>query len=117
MDRPKEQNVARFERGDSFQPRHRQLDNPQLADKMLRRSVTRSDIDAVLAHNEIVEVYEHHDRVRYVLLGEVAGRPLHVVVAEDDVINATVVLSVHEPDEEHGWDPTTGFRSRKEGER
>lgn len=109
--------VAEFERGDLFEPRPRQLDSPQLADKMLRRSVTRADLDLVLSHNEIVEVYEHHGRVRYVLLGDVDGRPLHVVVAEDDVVDATVVLSVYEPDAEHGWDPSTGFRSRKEGGR
>lgn len=107
--------MVKFERGDSFQPRSRQLDSPQLADKMFRRSVSRADIDAVLARNEIIEVYEHHGRVRCVLLGEVGGRALHVVVAEDDVIDATVVLSVYEPDEDHGWDPSTGFRSRKEG--
>lgn len=109
--------MAEFERGESFEPRPRQLDNPQLADKMLRRSVTRVDLSEVLIRNEIVEVYEHHSRVRYVLLGEVDGRPLHVVVAEDDVIDATVVLSVYEPHEDHGWDPSTGFRSRKEGGR
>lgn len=107
--------MARFERGGAFQLRRRQLDSPQLTDKMLRRSVTRADLNAVLAHNEIVEVYEQHGRVRYVLLGVVDGRPLHIVIAEDDVIDATVVLSVYEPDEEHGWDPGTGFRSRKEG--
>lgn len=110
-------NAAEFERGDSFEPRPRQLDNPQLAVKMLRRSVTRADLNEVLIRNEIVELYEHHSRVRYVLLGEVDGRPLHVVVAEDDVVDATVVLSVYEPDEDHGWDPSTGFRSRKEGRR
>lgn len=109
--------MAKYERGDSFAPRRRQLESPQLADKMLRRSVSRSDLDAVLAGNEIVDVYEQHDRVRYVLLGEVDGRSLHVVVAEDDVVDATVVLSVYEPDEEHGWDPGAGFRSRKEGGR
>jgi hypothetical protein len=49
-----------------------------------------------------------------VLLGDAGGRALHVVVAEDDVIDATVVLSVYRPDEEHGWDAETGFRTRKE---
>lgn len=51
--------------------------------------------------------------VRYVLLGEVERRPLHVVVAEDDVSNATVVRSVYELDAAFGWDPATGFRTRK----
>lgn len=38
-------------------------------------------------------------------------------IAEDDVVDATVVLSVYEPDEDHGWDAEAGFRSRKEGGR
>lgn len=109
--------MARFERGDSFKLGRRRLESPQLADKMLRRSVSRSEVDATLADNEIVDVYEQHGRVRYVLLGAIDGRALHVVVAEDDVIDATVVVSVYEPDEDHGWDPGTGFRSRKEGGR
>lgn len=68
----------------------------------------------MLEDNEVVEIYEHDDRVRYVLLGHVAQRPLHVVVAQDDIVGASVVLSVYEPDEAHGWDPDTGFRRRKE---
>jgi hypothetical protein len=48
-----------------------------------------------------------------VLLGHVEERPLHLVVAEDDVMDATVVLSVYEPDEDHGWDAASGFRQRK----
>jgi hypothetical protein len=88
-----------------------------LVDKMIRRAITRVEIATVLSDNEVIEVYEHEGRVRYVILGEVQGRPLHVVVAEDDVIEATVVLSVYEPEEAFGWDPATGFRTRKEGRR
>lgn len=107
--------MAEFGIGERFQSRHRRLDAPALADKLLRRRVARSDVDVVLDDNEVVEVYEHDDRVRYVLLGHAAERPLHVVVAQDDIIGATVVLSVYEPDEAHGWDPRTGFRERMEG--
>jgi hypothetical protein len=62
----------------------------------------------------LAERDEHEDRVRYVLLGVVQDRPLHAVVAEDDILDGTVVLSVFEPGEEHGWDSSTGFRTRKE---
>lgn len=109
--------MATYSIGDRFTARRRRLDAPALADKMIRRSITRAAIEAVLSHNEVIEVYEHEDRKRYVLLGEVDQRPLHVVVAEDDVIDATVVVSVYEPDEAYGWDPTTGFRTRKEDRR
>lgn len=106
--------MAEFDVGDRFRPRERRLDSPALADKMVRRSISRRDIDAVLTDNEIIEVYEHDDRVRYVLLGQVVHRPLHVVVAQDDIIYATVVISVYEPDEAHGWNAGSGFRDRKE---
>lgn len=106
--------MAEFAVGETYRPRQRRLDNPALADKMVRRSITRDEIDAVLSDNEIIEVYEHRDRVRYVLLGNVRGRPLHVVVAEDDIVGVSVILSVYQPDEAHGWDPATGFRRREE---
>jgi hypothetical protein len=109
--------VATYRIGDRFAARRRRLENPALADKMVRRSVSRGELEAVLADNEVVEVYEHDDRVRYVLLGHVNERWLHVVVAEDDVTDASVVLSVYEPDASHGWDPATGFRTRKEDRR
>lgn len=107
--------MATYSVGDRFIARTRRLDAPALADKMIRRSITRVEIEEMLGDNEVIEVYEHEDRVRYVLLGEVEHRLLHLVIAEDDVINATVVLSAYEPDEAYGWDPATGFRTRKEG--
>jgi hypothetical protein len=106
--------VAEFELGGRFQPRPRMLDAPALADKMVRRGIRRREIDRVLDDNEIIEIYEHDDRVRYVLLAHPAQRPLYVVVAQDDIIDATVVISVYEPDEAHGWEPASGFRDRKE---
>ena len=109
--------MATYDIGETFAPRARQLENPALADKMLGRSISRVELQAALANNEIIEVYEHDNRVRYVLLGMVGGRSLHVVVAEDDVVDATVVLSVYKPDAAHGWDPATGYRTRTEGER
>ncbi len=106
--------VPEFDIGDRFRPRERRLDNPALADKMVRRNISRREIEAVLADNEIIEACEHDDRVRYILLGNVDQRPLHVVVGQDDVIDATVVISLYEADEAHGWDPESGFRRRKE---
>lgn len=109
--------MATFGVGDRFVPRGRLLDSPALADKMVLRTIARREVASVLKDNEIIEVYDHESRVRYVLLGELDGRLLHVVVAEDDIMNATVVISVYEPDEPHGWDPAGGFRARKEDRR
>lgn len=86
--------MTRYKVGEVFAARTRRLESPTLADKMVRRAVTRQQVEAVLLDNEIIEVYEHEDRVRCVLLRRVSGRPLHVVVADDDIMDATVVLSV-----------------------
>ncbi len=40
--------------------------------------------------------------------------PERVWVPERVVTAATVVLSVYQPDDEHGWDAGSGFRRRKE---
>jgi hypothetical protein len=39
------------------------------------------------------------------LLGVVAARPLIAVVADDEISDATVLISVYEPDQDHGWTP------------
>lgn len=81
---------------------------------MVRRSISRREIDAVLVDNEIIEVYEHDDRVRYVLLRHVGQRPLHVVVGQDDRRHHQGNRRSTRPDEAHGWDREGGFRDRKE---
>lgn len=42
---------------------------------------------------------------RYVLLGRGVARPLLLVVADDVLDDATVLVSAYEPDAEHGWTP------------
>lgn len=71
--------------------------------KMAARSITEAEVRAVLAENVIVDIVQERDR--YILLGQVAGRPLIAVVADDVLDDATVLISVYEPDEEHGWTP------------
>ena len=56
--------MANYDIGETFVARDRLLDNPVLADKMVRRSISRLEINAVLSRNEIIETYEHGDRVR-----------------------------------------------------
>lgn len=53
----------------------------------------------------MIDVVE--ERQRYVLLGRVKGRALIAVVADDELDDATVLVSVYEPDEEHGWTTAT----------
>lgn len=85
---------------------------------MAARSISAVEVQTILADNVIVQVVDH--RARFVLLGIVAARPLVVVLADDEITDATVLISVYEPDEEHGWTPQTirailGDDRREEG--
>jgi hypothetical protein len=72
---------------------------------MAARAIGAVEVQAILAENVIIQVVDH--RARFVLLGIVAARPLIAVVADDEITDATVLVSVYEPDEEHGWTPQT----------
>ena len=103
--------------GDRFVPRRPLRLGRDAPAKMAARSISAVEVQAILADNVIVQVIDH--RARFVLLG-VAARPLVAVVADDEINDATVLISVYEPDEEHGWTPQTirailGDDRRKEG--
>jgi hypothetical protein len=70
---------------------------------MAARSISAVEVQAILADNMITQVVHH--RSRFVLLGGVGARPLIAVVADDEITDATVLISVYEPDEEYGWTP------------
>jgi hypothetical protein len=69
--------------------------------KLVARRISEDEVRALLDDHVIVDVIE--DRDRYVLLGRVDGRPLIAVVADDELDEATVLVSVYEPDAGHGW--------------
>lgn len=69
--------------------------------KLAERRVSETEVRALLDDHVIIDVIEN--RNRYVLLGRVEGRPLIAVVADDELDDATVLVSVYEPDAEHGW--------------
>jgi len=81
---------------------------------MVRRRVSVGEVQAALADSEVFEVIA--DRQRYGLLAVVGGRPLHLWVADDEIIGETVLVSVYEPDEVHGWSAASGWRRRIEQE-
>jgi hypothetical protein len=69
--------------------------------KMAARDIRPDEVRALLDDHVIVDVVA--DRDRYVILGRVAGRPLIAVLADDELDDATVLVSVYEPDAAHGW--------------
>ena len=69
--------------------------------KLAARRMSEDEVRALLEDHVIIDVVE--ERNRCVLLGRVEGRALVAVVADDDLDDATVLVSAYEPDAEHGW--------------
>lgn len=46
---------------------------------------------------------DHRDRI--LLLGQIVDQPLIVVIADNEIVDATVLFSPDEPDEEREWRP------------
>lgn len=80
--------------------------------RMFQRAISAADAEAVLATGETIETYP--DDIPYpsrLVLGWLAGRPLHVVAADNTVTDETIVITVYEPDAEL-WE--LGFRRRRQ---
>ncbi len=69
--------------------------------KLAARNISESEVRALLEDHVIIDVIEERDR--YVLLGRVEGRALIAIVADDELDDATILISVYQPDAEHGW--------------
>ena len=81
-------------------------------ERMFQRAISAADVEAVLTTGETIETYP--DDTPYpsrLVLGWLAGRPLHVVAADNTDADETIVITVYEPDAEL-WEP--GFRRRRE---
>lgn len=78
---------------------------------MFGRAVTVADIRHIVETGEVID--DRPDDLPYpsrLVLSFVRGRPLHVVLAEDDAEATTIIVTVYEPD------PTLwrhGFKRRR----
>lgn len=78
---------------------------------MAERGISLDDIRQVLESGEVIESYPG-DRPypSRLILGYAGDRPLHVVAAEADDLNRTIIVTVYEPDPAL-WEPE--FRQRR----
>ncbi len=80
--------------------------------RMAQRGISPADIRHVLEECLVLEEYQ--DDKPYpscLVLGWIAKRPLHVVIAEDAASKETIVITVYEPDTDK-WMP--GFMRRRQ---
>ena len=79
--------------------------------RMAQRQITLDDVRTVLQKGEQIE--EYPTAVPYpsgLFLGFSASRPIHVVAADNDDQQETIVITVYEPDPSR-WEPD--FRTRR----
>lgn len=80
------------------------------AKRMFERGISVDDVLQVLESGEVIEDYPNDfPYPSKLLLAQLAGRFLHVVVAENVTDNETIVVTLYEPDPTK-WD--SEFRRR-----
>jgi hypothetical protein len=80
-------------------------------ERMFQRRIGEEDVRRVLESGETIEDYpEDKPHPSRLVLGWCAGRPVHVVAAENTGSEETFVITVYEPIPDL-WEP--GFRRRR----
>ena len=80
--------------------------------RMFERRIGVENVRQVLETGEMIEDYsEEMPAPGGLMSGKRGGRPVHVVMAENEKDGELVVITVYEPDTSQ-WKP--GFRSRRE---
>ena len=66
---------------------------------MFRRKITVEDVQAVLASGRSIETYPNDQPYpSRLVLGWRGSRPIHLVVADNEMEQETVIITVYEPD-------------------
>ena len=79
--------------------------------RMFDRHIAVKDVRDVLETGELIECYADDEPYpSYLVLGFAGPRPIHVVAANDDREERTVVITVYEPTPDQ-WDST--FKRRR----
>lgn len=80
--------------------------------RMFERAITKEDVRQALATGKTIEAYpEDPPYPSRLVLGWVGTRPIHVVVADNQVQQETIVITVYEPDVAK-WE--AGFERRRQ---
>lgn len=71
-------------------------------ERMLERSISRSQVFETLLHGELIEAYPNaHPWPSALFYGRCGSRVIHVVVAFHPVGDGLAIVTTYEPDEEH----------------
>jgi hypothetical protein len=79
--------------------------------RMYQRGIAARDVRDVIEGGDVIEDYpDDKPYPSCLLLGHVHGRPVHVMLAKDEVNQQGIVVTVYEPDL-HLWE--ADYRRRK----
>lgn len=74
------------------------------ARRIAERSIRHDEIQEVLTNGKVIQRYDDDTPFpSYIILGWPSGRPLHVVAADDEQSETTMVITAYEPDPQF-WD-------------
>src|SRR6266568_2381697 len=80
--------------------------------RMFDRGISFEDVHSIVADGETIARYaDDRPYPSRLILGWRGGRPLHVVVADNDAVREIIVVTVYEPDELR-WE--SDFRRRRQ---
>jgi len=66
---------------------------------MFDRKISEKEVTDIVAHEKVIEEYRDDTPYpSYLLLGEGNNRPLHVVMAYNNVDNEVIGITAYEPD-------------------
>jgi hypothetical protein len=79
--------------------------------RMAQRGISVEDVREILRTGTVIESYPHDTPYpSRLVLGWTGSRPIHVVAADNQAAQETIVVTVYEPDPAR-WRP--GFRRRR----
>ena len=81
-------------------------------ERMFQRSISEQDVRHVLLKGKTIEMYpDDYPYPSRLVLGWRGSRPIHVVVADNEAHQQTIVITVYEPDLIH-WESDFERRRR-----
>jgi hypothetical protein len=79
--------------------------------QMFDRKISEKEVTEIVTRGKVIEEYQDDSPYpSYLLLGEGNDRPLHVVMAYNNVDNEVIVITAYEPDASK-WE--SGFMRKK----
>ena len=83
---------------------------PYVLKRMIERQISVGEVRDVLENGEVIEEYPADEPPRYLMLGWIGSRPIHIVGEDDPLGGETTAVTVYEPDAKL-W--KAGFRERR----